>query len=215
MRFMLPSIAPSAYDLNHMLSGFPLPPALQALARRQTVALGDVVFRMGDAADNVYFLRAGAVRLCRYGPQGKEVSIHHASAGEFFAEASLLAERYHCHAIATRDSLVESVPSAPLRQLLKSDPQFAEQWIEILSHQLRRTRANVERLSLRGAEERVRHLLLTEGRGPTCRLEIPGTAKDLAAYIGLTHESFYRALASMKKSGGLRQEGKFLWFPSE
>ena len=29
---------------------------------------------------------------------------------------------------------------------------------------------------------------------------IPGTAKDIAAEVGLTHEAFYRALAALEKS---------------
>lgn len=210
-RPMVPWAKSIAYDLNHMTTYSSLPPVLQALARPQPFGVGDMVFRMGGLADGVYFLKTGAVRLNRYGPGGEEVSIHHATAGEFFAEASLLTERYHCSAIATRDSVVELLPSDKLRQLLKSDPQFALQWADILSRQLRRTRANVERLCLKGAEERLRHLLLTEGRGPSGKLEIPGTAKELAAYLGLTHEALYRTISSMKKNGTLGQEGKALW----
>lgn len=208
---MVPQKPPFLYDLNHMSADFSLPANLQASATSQRLAPGDFVFRMGEVASRVFFLKAGAIRLCRHGPQGEAVAIHHAVAGEFFAEASLQSERYHCDAIATRDSLVESLRSDQLRKLLKSDPQFAEQWVGILSRQLRRTRASIERLSLGGAEQRLRHLLLTEGQGPSGRLEIPGTAKELAAYIGLTHEALYRTMASMKKNGVLQQEGKILW----
>lgn len=212
---MVTPYARLSYDPNHMEVHFSLPTELQASATSGRLAPGDSAFRMGEAAACVFFLRAGAVRLCRHGPQGEVVTIHHAVAGEFFAEASLLSEHYHCDAIATRDSWVESLPSDPLRKLLRSNPQFAEQWVGILSRQLRRTRASVERLSLKGAEHRLRHLLLTEGHGPAGRLEIPGTAKELAAYLGLTHESLYRTMAAMKKNGALQQEGKMLWLTSK
>lgn len=194
-----------------METDFSLPSHLRASATTQRLTPGDFVFRMGEVASCVFFLETGAVRLCRYGPQGEAVAIHHAVAGEFFAEASLRSERYHCDAIATRDSVVASLPSDQMRNLLRSEPQFAEQWVGILSRQLRRTRASVERLSLNGAEQRLRHLLLTEGQGPSGRLEIPGTAKELAAYLGLTHEALYRTMASMKKTGVLMQDGKTLW----
>lgn len=203
--------APFSYDSNHMENDFSLPTSLQTSVTFQRLAPGDFVFRMGEVASCVYFLKSGAVRLCRHGPQGEVVAIHHAVAGEFFAEASLLSERYHCDAITTRDALVASLPSDQMRKLLRSDPHFAEKWVGILSRQLRRTRASVERLSLKGAEQRLRHLLLTEGHGPDGRLEIPGTAKELAAYLGLTHEALYRTMASMRKHGVLQQEGKMLW----
>lgn len=212
---MVPPKSPCAYDLSHMEVDFSLPTNLRDLATSQSFLSGDYVFRMGKKAGCVFYLKSGAVRLCRHGPQGEAVAIHHAVAGEFFAEASLLSDRYHCDAIATRDSLVESLPSDRIRKLLRSDPHFAEQWVFTLSRQLRRTRASVERLCLKGAQERLRHLLLTEGLGPTGRFEIPGTAKELAAYLGLTHEALYRTMASMKKSGALQQEGKIMWLTSK
>ena len=62
-------------------------------------------------------------------------------------------------------------------------------------------------LSLRSAEERIRHLLLSEGRGLRCELEITGSLKDLARRLGLTHESLYRTLARMQKDGVIAREG--------
>jgi CRP-like cAMP-binding protein len=77
----------------------------------------------------------------------------------------------------------------------------------LLAAQLRMARARIERLSLRSAEERVRHLLLSEGRGPRCELEIAGSLKELARRLGLTHESLYRTLARMQKDGLIDREG--------
>ena len=187
-----------------------LPAALAHLAVERSFGSGEAVFRMGAAARHVHFLAEGRVTLSRYGPQGEEVAIHAARAGEFFAEASLHSERYHCTALVTQSALVASIPSDELRALLHTDVEFAMQWLAIVSRQLRQARTRVERLCLKGARARVRHLLLTEGSGATHRFALHVTIKDLAIDLGLTHEALYRTLASMEREGEIGRDAAML-----
>ncbi len=178
-----------------------VPASVRDLAARRRVEAGGSIFRVGTPARHVYFLVSGRVALNRFGPSGEEVAIHVAGPGEFFAEASLHAERYHCTAVALDDSDVAAIASADLRARIQSDPQFAMVWLESVASQLRQVRARVERLSIKSAAERVRHLLLTEGRGKTPTYTLRGTARELAGQLGLTHEALYRVLAAMQKEG--------------
>ena len=178
-----------------------VPAAVRDLAVRSTVLKDKTVFRVGAPARHVYFLLHGRVALHRFGPDGEEVPIHVADVGEFFAEASLHADRYHCTALALAESEVAAIPSEALRARVQNDPQFAMQWMATLSSQLRRARARVERLSIRSASERVRHLLVTEGHGKMPTYTLPGTVRELASQLGLTHEALYRTLAAMQRSG--------------
>lgn len=178
-----------------------VPANVRDLAARRAVAKGEVVFRVGTPARHVYFLLRGRVALHRFGPDGEEVPIHVAEAGEFFAEASMHADRYHCTAVALGVGDIAAIPSLALRAKVLSDPQFSMQWLETISAQLRRTRARVERLSIRSAAGRVRHLLVSEGRGKVPTYTLPGTVRELAAQLGLTHEALYRTLAEMQRSG--------------
>lgn len=147
------------------------------------------------------------MRLMRHGRRGEEVVLHDARPGEFLAEASLDSARYHCDAVASQPSVVLRATKADFQRLLADDPDFARTWMALLAAQLRTARARVERLSLRSADERIRHLLLSEGRGSRCELEITGSLKDLARRLGLTHESLYRTLARMQKDGVIAREG--------
>ncbi len=178
-----------------------VPASVRDLAARRRVEAGGSIFRVDTPARHVYFLVSGRVALNRFGPSGEEVAIHVAGPGEFFAEASLHAERYHCTAVALDDSDVAAIASADLRARIQSDPQFAMVWLESVASQLRQVRARVERLSIKSAAERVRHLLLTEGRGKTPTYTLRGTARELAGQLGLTHEALYRVLAAMQKEG--------------
>jgi len=188
-----------------------LPAALAPQAVPRRLATGDTLFRPGAPARHVYFLAAGRLRLLRHGRGGEAVTIHQAGAGEYFAEAALHSERYHCAAVALQPSEVWALPSPVLKQRLATDPAFALQWAGLLSAQLRQARARIERLSLKSARERVLHLLHSEGRGANQRYRPAGTLKDLAGDLGLTHEALYRTLALLVSEGTLRRDGAELW----
>jgi CRP-like cAMP-binding protein len=190
------------------LSRHPLfPLALQPCVSRLDLGATQQLFRAGTPPRYIHFVEEGAVRLVRHGRQGEEVVLHDARPGEFLAEASLDSARYHCNAVASQPSVVLRATKADFQRLLADDPDFARSWIALLAAQLRTARARVERLSLRSAEERIRHLLLSEGRGSRFELAITGSLKDLARWLGLTHESLYRTLARMQKDGIIAREG--------
>ena len=184
-----------------------VPAALRALCTRVRYERGRTVFRSGSATHSVYYVESGAVRLVRYGRAGEEVVLHDARAGEFFAEASLHSSRYHCDAVVSEPCELLRCPAAALRQLLQADADFAAQWLSLLSRQLR---SRVERFSLRSAAERVRHLLVSEGRGPRHEVVVEGTLKDLARRLGLSHEALYRTLATLEREGVIEREGPVL-----
>jgi CRP-like cAMP-binding protein len=191
------------------------PSALLACAVRVSCAAGATVFRTGSPTHSVFFVETGAVRLLRFGRAGEEVVLHDARAGEFFAEASLDSTRYHCDAVASEPSELLQVPAAALRDLLEIDRAFARQWVALLARQLRDVRSRVERLSLKSAAERVRHLLVCEGHGTHCELVLEGTLKDVARNLGLTHEALYRTLAAMERDGVIERQDRRLRLRAE
>jgi CRP/FNR family transcriptional regulator, dissimilatory nitrate respiration regulator len=187
-----------------------LPRAVRDLARRVEYPKSAPVFRQGDPVRAVFQVLGGEVRLARFGKDGAELVLQRAGPGEFFAEASLDSGRYHCTAIASEEASLLEIPAEALRELLDKDTKLARQWAALLARQLRSARARLERLSLGGAAERVRHYLNTEGRGPTCEVELTGSLKDWARELGLAHETLYRTLARMQHSGELEREGAAL-----
>ena len=138
---------PSGRDLSDMTRASGFPAALRIRATRVHYSAGATVFHIGSPTHSVFFVETGAVRLVRYGRAGEEVVLHDASAGEFFAEASLDSARYHCDAVALAPTDLLQVPAAALRELLESDREFAREWVALLARQLRAVRSRVERLS--------------------------------------------------------------------
>lgn len=186
---------------------------LRPIAAEVRHQAGELVFRRGGPTHSVYFVASGSVRLTRYGPAGEEVVLHEARPGEFLAEASLDSERYHCDAIAGAATTLWKVPAATLREWIERDPAFASAWMSWLARQLRAARARNERLALRSASDRIRHLLLSEGRGPDYEFRASATLKDLARDLALSHESLYRTLARMERDGEIERDGTVLRLP--
>jgi CRP/FNR family transcriptional regulator, dissimilatory nitrate respiration regulator len=190
---------------NPKLLAFPI--ALRSHTSRHTYSSGKTIFRAGSATRWVYYLVSGRVRLIRRGRAGEEIVLHQARAGEFFAEASIDSVRYHCDALAMEASTVLRVSAVDLRNLIAADPDFATQWISLLARQLRAARSRVERLSLKSAAERIRHFLLSGTPGAAGYVKVNGTLKDLAQELGVTHETLYRTLARMERSGQIERQG--------
>ena|SRR6266581_4194527 len=81
----------------------------KALERR-SLARDEVLFRQGDKVTAIYFIEAGRLRLERRTFDGRSLIVGTAPAGEFFVEAALFADFFHCDAVATEPSRVSSIP---------------------------------------------------------------------------------------------------------
>lgn len=187
-----PTLAAAHPELAHVS------PALRAAARPRTFAAGETVFRQGDRPKAMFCVLAGEIRLVRRSPDGAEIVLQR-SRGGFFAEASLESRAYHCDAVAAAQGQLLSFPMKAFREALEHDPLFRGAWIARLAREVRKLRARCERLSLRGAAERVLHYIEVEGSGGT--LTLAQSRKAWAAELGLTHEALYRTLRRLQTEG--------------
>jgi CRP/FNR family transcriptional regulator, dissimilatory nitrate respiration regulator len=68
-------------------------------------------------------------------------------------------------------------------------------------------RTSLERRNIRSARDRIRHYLAVNVVADRRTAILPGTLKELAADLGLTHEALYRALARMQQDGVAEHRG--------
>jgi CRP-like cAMP-binding protein len=123
-------------------------------------------------------------------------------------EASLQSERYHCDGRVMAPSDITRIPVRSIRTALNQDPAFASRWISMLNREVKRLRLQCERLSLHKVQDRLVHLLETEGTHG--QLALDAGLKSIAAELGVTHEALYRCVAAMEKKNLLRREPGFL-----
>jgi CRP-like cAMP-binding protein len=148
------------------------------------------------------------VRLSRVDRSGRDIVLLVAGPGETLAEASLFSAQYHCDAIANTNAIVRIYPKREVLAAFEQNPKAAQAFTEMLAHQVMSLRTRIEQRNIRSARERVRHFLMLNVGLDRRTVELPGTLKDLAAEIGLTHEALYRTLAALERSGEIKRKGE-------
>jgi len=178
-----------------------LPESIRQRATLRELAADDVLFRQGNKASAIFEVQEGRLRLLRSTIDSRPVVLHTARQGDLLAEAALFADTYHCDAVAAIASRVYVYPKRDLLTALRNDPAISERFMAVLARQIQALRTRLEERNIRSARERVlHHLALATGKGGrTIRLE--GSLIDLAAELGLTHETLYRTLAHLEKTG--------------
>lgn len=182
-------------------------PGVDTPAERALEA-GELVFRQGSEASSLYRVRTGRVRLIRHLQDGSSVVLHVARADSTFAEAALFSSAYHCDAVAEVPTVVAVIPKADLLAGLCTTPSGCLDLARALAGQVRELRAHLEIRNIRSAPERLLAWLRLTARGDPPVVEIDRPWIEIAAEIGLTHETIYRSLAELERAGKLARKGR-------
>lgn len=184
-----------------------LPKALRPLAEPLPLTRGGEVFAQGDKPRALFYVARGEVVLERSGVQGQTVVLQRVRHG-FIAEASMQSEAYHCSGRTTLGGHAFRIPIPPLKMALANSTDFAIRWIDMLNNEVRRLRAQTERLALKGVEARLMHLIETEGSGGS--LGIGSGLKSVAAQLCVSHEALYRTVARLEQMDRICRQGDWL-----
>lgn len=164
-----------------------------------SVRKGEYLFRYGDPTVGLFVSLDTEIHLSRTGQDGQMILIHRASAGTWFAEASLFSDKYQCDAFAQKDGEVLQISKAAVLSGF-GNANFAATYCRVLSVQVQNMRQLREILAVRSAEERV-------FAGLVARLHV-GTVVDYAATLSLTPEATYRALRRLVEQGRVENPGR-------
>jgi len=174
---------------------------------RRSLARNEVLFRQGDKVTAIYFIETGRLRLERRTFDGRSLIVGTTPAGEFFVEAAIFADSFHCDAVATEPSRVRIYPKAAVLNALRADSASAMSFLAHVSHQVIELRQHIELMKVRSAKERVM-LYLDLHAGPDGRTVKPrGQLQDIASELGLTREALYRTLSNLERSGTIERAG--------
>jgi CRP-like cAMP-binding protein len=184
-----------------------LPPHLLDACKPERYPVGGRLFATGKKPAWMFYVTSGEVLLERHATDGKVVCLQRCSDG-FVGEASLTSTKYHCDASANQSSTVIKVPLRELRRALSEDSQFALRWIRMLNKEVRSLRMQNERLSLPKVEERLMHLLESDGEQGVYVLK--HSIKEMAKGLAVTHEALYRTLSKLEARGVLIRKDNIL-----
>jgi CRP/FNR family transcriptional regulator len=185
---------------------------IEGLFHEQRVERDQFLFLEGEAADYVYLVFEGKVKIVKQAPSGKEMILEVFAAGEVFGGAALLLPRHPASAVSMEPGIVLRLPRADYQALLKRFPPLALQIIELLRQRLGEAHQVIRGLAAERVETRVVRLLFkladkigVPGEGGT-RLGLHLTRQDIADMAGCTLETAIRILSRWQKEGLIKTE---------
>ena len=173
-------------------------------ARVTSVERGQIVFTQGDPADAFYIVLEGWVKLYRLTPGGDEAVVTVLTRGESFAEPVMfLGGRYPVIAEAASHGRLLRIEHTTFVQCLEHESDLAAAMLASIGRRAAELTEQIGALKLLDAPRRVGEFflhLLASG-GDNGRIALPYEKVLIAARLGMTPESFSRALAALSKVG--------------
>lgn len=192
-----------------------LPEFLRDKVVRQSLVAGETLFTQENAANNFYVVTAGRIRLIRYLNRGKISTFEIVRPSQTLAEIALFADIYPCTAIAEIDSEIVAYPKEELLEVLRTYPDLAENFMEMLVNKIQSLKFRLELRDIKIAHERVLHYLRQLVNFPeetTVVLDRP--LKDIAEDIGFTPETLSRALIRLETDGAIARNARTITLQS-
>lgn len=175
---------------------------LEQIAVEVRLKKGRQLFAPGDQSRGFYVVREGAVRVYGRSPQGKEITQEIAGQGSAFALASPFSDSYHCFAEALTDCQLYLIKQKEFLDLVTGDRRFATEWMRLLSQMVIQLRRRLVDLTLTTPKARIASYLLLLAEMQNSRsITLPVPRKELAAFLGMTHETFYRTAKELVNDG--------------
>ena len=179
------------------------------------------IFAQGDAADAVFYIQTGKVRLTVVSNDGKEATIGILGDGEFFGEGALAGQALRMgSATAMTDCAVLRIDKKAMMQALHREHTFSDMFVaHLLARNIRYEEDLVDQLFNSSEKRLARILLLLAHFGKEGKPEsvVPKVSHEmLAEMIGTTRSrvSFFmnrfRKLGFIHYNGGLQVHSSLL-----
>lgn len=193
---------------------------LAAQSRPIVLPAGQVLFRRGTPSTGFYVVRDGRMQLSVSNSEGMVKVLEIVSPGGAFGHAVMfLREPYPVDATALVDTHLVFVPAAAVDRILDGDPAMARLMLASMARRLQSKVQDIAMLSLQSATQRIIAYVLGAIRddagqaGPSTTVELPALKQVLASRLGMTPETFSRAIRTLSAEGLLTVDGSLVQIP--
>jgi CRP/FNR family cyclic AMP-dependent transcriptional regulator len=177
-------------------------------SRKTAVKYGKTrnIFRQGQPADSLFYLRRGKVKLTVVSEQGKEAIIAVLGAGEFFGEGCLASQQSRmATAAAMTDCTLHKIDKSLMARMLHEQHDVSESFVKhLLLRRIQYEAALVDHL-LNSSESRLAQVLLLlahYGKGSRAKTVLPRVSQDsLAQMVGTTRSRISRLMQKFRELG--------------
>jgi CRP/FNR family transcriptional regulator, cyclic AMP receptor protein len=164
------------------------------------------IFRQGQPADCLFYLRKGKIKLTVTSKQGKEAIVSVLGAGEFFGEGCLAGQSLRmATAAAMTDCTLDKIEKSLMTQMLHEQHDMSELFVKhLLSRNIRYEADLVDQLFNSSEKRLARILLLLAHFGKESRSELvlPRVSQDeLAQMVGTTRSRISHFMNKFRSLG--------------
>jgi CRP-like cAMP-binding protein len=171
----------------------------------------EIVFSQGEAADAVFFVESGTVKLTAACVRQKKAVIAFLRKGSFFGEGCLAGQsRRICTAKSIGPSTIARLKMGSAVRSIKRNGQFAEVFNAYLLSRIIRMEEDLIDQFFSFSERRLARVLLLLGQvmddsKPDCNLRV--SQSTLAEMVGTTRGRISKFMTGFKKQGLVRYNG--------
>ena len=164
---------------------------------------GDIIYHEGNRISGCYCVNCGILKIYKTGIEGKEQIITFAQKGDIIGYRSILSSEPACTtAQVIDDALLCYIPSDVLLSLVKRNPSFSLDLMQLTCKELNQANAYIKDIAQKTVRERLAEVLLmlktTFGEDADGFLQVILTREDLANIVGTATESVIRLLSEFK-----------------
>ena len=197
-------VTPVALNINTAVPG-PMDRmgVIELSGARTRYGRDEEIFGEGDAAEYVYKILSGAVRLYRVLSDGRRQIGAFYFAGETFGLEAC--DEHGLSAEAVTDCEIVATPRRTVFRHAERNAEFAHQLWTRAASDLAKARDHMMLLGRQTATERVAAFLLgmAEKNGGGRVVTLPMSRQDIADYLGLTIETVSRTLTHLEEKAAL------------
>lgn len=171
-----------------------------------------IVFSQGDAADAVYYIQKGKVKITVVSDRGKEAVVSMLGPDEFFGEGCVAGQSTRISTAATTmETIVLRIDRAEIVRLIKEHPAFSEIFVDHILKRSIRIEADLVDQLFNSSERRLARLLLLLANYGQDGAPVPIIAKisqeTLAEMIGTTRSRVSHFMNKFRKLGLISYNG--------
>lgn len=174
---------------------------------------GDIIYHEGNRISGFYCVNKGIIKIYKTGIDGKEQIIRFAKKGDIIGYRSVLSRELACTTTKVlEDAILCFIPSVILFDLVKTNPGFAIQLMQLTCKELGEANNYITDIAQKTVRERLAEILLllktTFELDENQVLKISLTREELANMVGTATESVIRLLSEFKTDGYIELQGR-------
>ncbi|MEW6464991.1 Crp/Fnr family transcriptional regulator [Tibeticola sp.] len=165
------------------------------------IRAGTTLYTEHGAAQGIFTLRTGMIKLVRYTPDGRQRIVRVLRSGDVAGLEALATQRYDSDAVALTDISVCRIPLSVIHTLGSNSPRLHKRLMEKWQQALKEADDWLADLNFGTARQRVAHFVLKMRSAADAEIATLFAREDMGAMLDLKLETVSREVSGLVKEG--------------